>query len=192
MTSVTRVPARVVILLVVAVLVGACSGGDDEAGARTVPTEVSAFVDRIVEPGKGRFTAAYSVVQKYGGQTETVVVDSVPPSWEIQVDDVVATGGPAPRTCSGTPQQCVDTLLEAQLTAHGITSEFFATAAGRALEDRARRSDAEPTFSTRSEAGTPLDCATVADRTVCITDTGVVGLIDDSSRRVVLTSYTPS
>ena len=39
-------------------------------------------------------------------------------------------------------------------------------------------------------AGFELDCATVADRTVCITDDGVVGLIDDSARRVVLTRYT--
>jgi hypothetical protein len=192
MTSVTTVASRLVIVVAAALVPAACAGGDDDGGAGSVPDEVSAFVDRIADPGATPFAATYSVLQKYGGATSTVDVAVTPPSWQVQVDDVVATGGPHPRTCSGTPQECVDDLQEARLAPHGITSGFFATPTGQALADRARQSDAEPTFSNRTEAGVELDCATVADRTVCITDDGVVGLIDDASRRVVLTSYVSS
>jgi hypothetical protein len=194
MSWTARGAARLVPAAIVALTVMACSddSGDDESSGE-VPAEVAAFVERIAEPGSVPFRATYSVLRKFGGQTTTVEAVATPPAWTTRVGDVEVTDGPAPRTCSGDPPTCVDQALESRLTPFGLTSTFFANGTARSLEDAGRRTTSDPVFTTRTEAGVELDCMTVelgtVDRTACLTPEGVVGLIDDSARRIVLTSY---
>jgi hypothetical protein len=196
MSWTARGAARLLLAIIVVATAMGCSddSGDDESSDE-VPADVAAFVERIAEPGSVPFRATYSVLQKFGGETNTVEVVATPPTWTVRVGDVEVTGGPAPKTCTGDPPTCTDEVIESRLTPFGLTSTFFATGAARSLEDAGRNTAAEPVFTTRTEAGVELDCMTVelgtVDRTACLTPDGIVGLIDDSARRIVLASYEP-
>jgi hypothetical protein len=190
-----RGAARLLLASIVVAAAMACSDedSDDEGTSDEVPADVASFVERIAEPGSVPFRATYSVLHKFGGETSTVEVVATPPAWTIRVGEVVVTGGPVPKTCTGDPPTCADGVVESRLTPFGLTSTIFATGTARSLEDAGRNTAADPVFTTRTEAGVELDCMTVElgtlDRTACLTPEGVVGLVDDSARRIVLTSY---
>lgn len=179
--------------------IAACSGGGDDPAPTTttappeVPAELEAFLDDVAPHAAVPFTATYEVLQKLGGETVTVQVSVTPPSWRIEVEDVVVT--PEETCVDGT---CTDGVLEQQLTQFGFTSRFFSTAPARQLETDARRAGAgRPDLTTRTVAGVDLRCAAVpvgvnAPTTACLTPEGVFGYVDDPARRVTLVEYAPA
>jgi hypothetical protein len=120
---------------------------------------------------------------------------SEPPSWRIQVDDLVVVDGPKPATCRVSAARCVGDVREQLLTDVGVFSRFFATGPKEALVTAAGRADAgAPVFSSRTVAGVPLECAAVPVGGVvptvsCLTAEGVFGFVDSPAVRFELTSY---
>lgn len=180
-----RIPA----LLLVALLLG-CSSDDEpeEPTTTTVPAALDEFLDDVAPHGEVPFTATYDVLQKLGGETVEVRVTVEPPSWRIEVDDVVVTED---ETCvAGT---CSAGVQEQQLTQFGFTSRFFSDAPARQLVvDAGRAAAGAPERSTRDGLrciGVPVGAG--IPTTACLTPEGVFGYVDDPARRVELTSYEP-
>jgi hypothetical protein len=181
------------------VLVGlsACSGssGGGSAGGATqttIPAPLQAFIARVAKAGSIPFTAKYEVLQKLGGTTTEVTVDAAPPAWRITAGDVVVIGGPVEATCHVAAATCKKGIDETALSSTGIFSGFFADSTAQQLRATANRAGATaPTFSQLPVAGVKLDCTILASGpiTACITPEGVFGLVDDSSRRASLTSW---
>lgn len=194
---------RTATALLAAVLVVGCSGGDrpsvDSANAvhpdRELPPALLSFLRRVVRPGAMPFTATYNVLQKLGSTTEQVTVNSAPPLWRIEVDDVVVVGGENRATCHPSTRTCQSGISEQALAAHGIFSRSFSTGPVQALQTAARRDGAAaPIFTSRTLAGVDLDCVAVpigvaTPTEACLTPEGVFGLIDDPSKRIELTAY---
>ena len=181
-----RIPA----LLLVALLVTSCGGDDapEEATTTTVPEALDDFLDDVAPHGEVAFTATYDVLQKLGGETVEVRVTVEPPSWRIEVEDVVVTED---ETC--VDGECSEGVQEQQLTQFGFTSRFFSDAPARQLVvDAGRAAARAPERSTRDGLeciGVPVGAA--VPTTACLTPEGVFGFVDDPARRVELTSYEP-
>ena len=191
----TFVGIRIRALFLVALL-AACSGDaaeeEAEPAAPEVPPALDDFLDRVAPHGEVAFTATYAVLQKLGGETVEVRVAVEPPSWRIEVGDVVVT---ADETCVA--GECTAGVQEQQLTQHGFTSRFFSDAPARQLlVDAGRAGAGAPERSEREVAGVGLECIGVPvgaaiPTLACITAEGVFGFVDDPARRVELTAYEP-
>ncbi|MBW8826635.1 MAG: hypothetical protein JF603_09840 [Acidobacteria bacterium] len=194
---------RTATALLAAIVLAGCAGGDrpkvDSADAvqpdREVPPALLAFLRRVVRPGATPFTASYQVLQKLGSTTEQVTVDSAPPSWRIDVGDLVVVGGATRATCRRSAGTCRRGVSEPELSGYGIFSRSFSTGPVQALQTAARREGAgAPIFSSRTLAGVHLDCVAIpigaaTPTEACLTPDGVFGLVDDPSKRIELTSY---
>ena len=192
-------------ILLAAGLSTACAGGgdgdDDATRATTVdpdaalPEPLADFLDRVAEPGSVAFTATYSVLQRLGGATTEVTVESRPPAWTITAGDVRVTAGPRPETCVA--GRCEPELREQALSSVGVFSRFFATGQADVLATAARRRGAEaPVFDERTLAGVPVDCVAVpvsgsVAAVGCLTPEGVFAYADGPATRFELVSYRP-
>jgi hypothetical protein len=184
-----------VVLIGLSACSGSGGGGTDGGGGATqttVPAALQAFLDRVAKPGSIPYTAKYDVLQKLGGADSQVTVESAPPAWRITTGDVVIVGGPVEATCRISTGTCRKGIDDAALSGTGIFSGFFAGSTSQQLKATANRAGATaPTFSELDVAGVRVDCAILASGpiTACLTPEGVYGLVDDSSRRASLTSW---
>lgn len=196
---------RLVAIVVAAIALAGCSGGERPSTGERLPDlvdergdlspELASFLADIAAPGTVAFDATYSVTQKLGGVTTMVRVSAAPPAWRVEAGDVVVVDGPRPATCRPSLRRCVGEVLEAQVTQFGVPSTFFSTATHNLLATAARRPGAGAmVHSTRTLAGVELRCAAVpigaaTPALACITAEGVVGFEEDPSRVVTLTAY---
>jgi hypothetical protein len=192
-------------VVLVGLVLGACSGGDrpsTSAGGTTttaagadLPPEVDAFLRRAAASEGASFEASYEVLRKLGGVRSTATVVSGPGGARITVDDLVVLLGERPATCRISVEACVGEVREDQLGEYGIFSRFWSTGPADALRTAVRRDDdGPPVTSTRSAAGVPLDCIAVPvgsslPATSCTTAEGVFGFVDNPAVRYELTSY---
>jgi hypothetical protein len=198
---------RTLPLLVVAVLVAACSGSKAPDAVPTsvttaapdapLPQPLADFLSGAAEPGSIAFRATYRVLRKLGGRDTTVDVVAAPPSWSLHIDDLVVVDGPSPATCRVSKQRCVVGVRDQLLAPTGVFSRFFATAPARALATDGRRVTAgAPQLSMQTVAGVALHCAAVpisgsVASTYCLTAEGVFGFVDTPAVHYELTSYAP-
>lgn len=196
---------RTLPLLLAALLLAACSDGDDPAAAPAtsvapdadLPPAVAAFLDGVAEPAEVPFRATYRVLRKLGGGEHQVEVVAAPPSWQVRVDDLVFVDGPKPATCRASLQRCVGEVREALLTEIGVFSRFFATAPAQAVATDARRESAGAPVSYEQEtAGLTLQCLSIPQSgrvtaSYCLTDEGVFGYVDTPAVRYELVRYEP-
>jgi hypothetical protein len=191
------------LLLVPALALGACGGGQDPTLGdpsattvdRTAPLhpELTAFLDEAAGGADASFTAAYDVLQKLGGRQATPTVEQRPPATRISVDDLVVVTGPDAATCRTSAEACVEGVREERLAAFGIFSGFATTGPAEALIALGRRADAgEPERSIREVAGVEAECIAVpiggeVANTTCITEEGIVVYVDSASYRIELT-----
>lgn len=181
--------------------VTACAGGSRATLSHEVqpeaplPRAVTAFLDEVAEPGRATFSATYEVLQKLGGTTSAVRVVSSPPSWRIEVDDLIVVAGGLEATCHAATRTCDRRVREEQLAQYGIFSRFYSSGPAEALRSAAKRVGAgRPERTNRSVAGVELDCLTIPigaapTSVACLTPEGVFGLVDDVSKRIALTAY---
>lgn len=124
---------RAVAAIVLAALVGACSGdgtgGDASDGVverdRPVPADVQAFLDRVIDPTDVAFTADYELLNKNGGGVHDLHVESEPPAVRVTID--------------GEP---VDLEDQPALARFGIFAGFLAENPSAAIRAAAQREDA--------------------------------------------------
>ena len=191
--------------VLLALVVGACSGGDrpsTSAGGTTttalaedLPPEVEAFLRRAAAAEGATFEASYDVLRKLGGVRSTASVIVRPDGARIEVGDLLVVVGTHPATCRLSAEACVDEVREDQLGEYGIFSRFWSTGPADALRTVVRREDdGPPVTSTRTAAGVPLECIAVPvgsslPATSCLTPEGVFGFVDNPAVRYELTSY---
>ena len=170
----------VIALAALAALAGCGDRDDADPGvvdrSRAVPADVRAFLDRVVDPATIAFTADYDLLNKNGGGTHVIHVESDPPQLSVTID--------------GEP---VDLDDEPALSQFGIFSGFLAANPSAAIEATARRVDAgDAELTTRGD----LDCIAIPVQgavasTWCLHPAGIFGFVDIPSVRYELTSYEP-
>jgi hypothetical protein len=157
--------------------------------------QVLAQLDAV---NQGPYTAAYTVLTKFGNTTHPASVAIGPDRRSVTVGDVrFLTSNGSSQTCIlNTTQSCSKTIDPARISDTMITPDFYAADAAKRLRRTAADRIGTPVSHVDQIAGQSATCVDVpvpnGTSVYCVLANGPVARIDDGAVSINLTQYTPA